>query len=73
MIDERGLTTRIEIDGGIDRDNIAELAAPELKSSSQARQFSRKGSRRRPSGLREATVSGVMSRQRLANPRSQSE
>ena len=27
MIDERGLTTRIEIDGGIDRDNIAEVAA----------------------------------------------
>ena len=27
MIDERGLTTRIEIDGGIDRHNIAEIAA----------------------------------------------
>ena len=27
MIDERGLATRIEIDGGIDRDNIAEVAA----------------------------------------------
>lgn len=27
MIDERGLHTRIEIDGGIDRDNIAEVAA----------------------------------------------
>ena len=27
MIDERGLKTRIEIDGGIDRDNIAEVAA----------------------------------------------
>ena len=27
MIDERGLETRIEIDGGIDRDNIAEVAA----------------------------------------------
>ena len=27
MIDERGLNTRIEIDGGIDRDNIAEIAA----------------------------------------------
>ena len=27
MIDERGLSTRIEIDGGIDRDNIAEVAA----------------------------------------------
>lgn len=27
MIDERGLNTRIEIDGGIDRDNIAEVAA----------------------------------------------
>ena len=27
MIDERGLPTRIEIDGGIDRDNIAEVAA----------------------------------------------
>ena len=27
MIDERGLQTRIEIDGGIDRDNIAEIAA----------------------------------------------
>ena len=27
MIDERGLQTRIEIDGGIDRDNIAEVAA----------------------------------------------
>ena len=26
MIDERGLKTRIEIDGGIDRDNIAEVA-----------------------------------------------
>ncbi|HEV2707047.1 MAG TPA: ribulose-phosphate 3-epimerase [Pyrinomonadaceae bacterium] len=26
MIDERGLQTRIEIDGGIDRDNIAEVA-----------------------------------------------
>jgi len=27
MIDERGLNARIEIDGGIDRDNIAEVAA----------------------------------------------
>ena len=27
MIDERGLKTRIEIDGGIDRHNIAEIAA----------------------------------------------
>jgi ribulose-phosphate 3-epimerase len=27
MIDERGLSTRIEIDGGIDCDNIAEVAA----------------------------------------------
>ncbi len=27
MIDERGLAARIEIDGGIDRDNIAEVAA----------------------------------------------
>ena len=27
MIDERGLATRIEIDGGIDRGNIAEVAA----------------------------------------------
>ena len=27
MIDERGLRTRIEIDGGIDRSNIAEVAA----------------------------------------------
>ena len=27
MIDERGLETRIEIDGGIDRENIAEVAA----------------------------------------------
>lgn len=27
MIDERGLPTRIEIDGGIDRHNIAEIAA----------------------------------------------
>ncbi|MDQ3818931.1 MAG: ribulose-phosphate 3-epimerase [Acidobacteriota bacterium] len=27
MIEERGLTTRIEIDGGIDRNNIAEVAA----------------------------------------------
>lgn len=27
MIDERGLSTRIEIDGGIDRSNIAEVAA----------------------------------------------
>jgi ribulose-phosphate 3-epimerase len=27
MIDERGLQTRIEIDGGIDRHNIAEIAA----------------------------------------------
>jgi ribulose-phosphate 3-epimerase len=27
MIDERGLKTRIEIDGGIDRDNIAEVVA----------------------------------------------
>lgn len=27
MIDERGLNTRIEIDGGIDRENIAEVAA----------------------------------------------
>ena len=27
MIDERGLATRIEIDGGIDRENIAEVAA----------------------------------------------
>src|ERR1051325_2527560 len=27
MIDERGLQTRIEIDGGIDSDNIAEVAA----------------------------------------------
>jgi ribulose-phosphate 3-epimerase len=27
MIDERGLKTRIEIDGGIDSDNIAEVAA----------------------------------------------
>ena len=27
MIAERGLSTRIEIDGGIDRDNIAEVAA----------------------------------------------
>jgi ribulose-phosphate 3-epimerase len=27
MIDERGLNTRIEIDGGIDRHNIAEIAA----------------------------------------------
>jgi ribulose-phosphate 3-epimerase len=27
MIDERGLKTRIEIDGGIDRTNIAEIAA----------------------------------------------
>jgi ribulose-phosphate 3-epimerase len=27
MIDERGLNTRIEIDGGIDRENIAEIAA----------------------------------------------
>jgi ribulose-phosphate 3-epimerase len=27
MIDERGLKTRIEIDGGIDADNIAEIAA----------------------------------------------
>lgn len=27
MIDERGLRTRIEIDGGIDRENIAEVAA----------------------------------------------
>lgn len=26
MIDERGLKTRIEIDGGIDRDNVAEVA-----------------------------------------------
>ena len=26
MIDERGLKTRIEIDGGIDRTNIAEIA-----------------------------------------------
>jgi ribulose-phosphate 3-epimerase len=27
MIDERGLATRIEIDGGIDRETIAEVAA----------------------------------------------
>jgi ribulose-phosphate 3-epimerase len=27
MVDERGLKTRIEIDGGIDADNIAEIAA----------------------------------------------
>ncbi|HUE83238.1 MAG TPA: ribulose-phosphate 3-epimerase [Pyrinomonadaceae bacterium] len=27
MIDERGLSTRIEIDGGIDRENIAEVVA----------------------------------------------
>jgi ribulose-phosphate 3-epimerase len=27
MVDERGLNTRIEIDGGIDRENIAEVAA----------------------------------------------
>jgi ribulose-phosphate 3-epimerase len=27
MIDERGLKTRIEIDGGIDSDNIAEIAS----------------------------------------------
>jgi ribulose-phosphate 3-epimerase len=27
QIDERGLTVRIEVDGGIDRDNIAEVAA----------------------------------------------
>jgi len=27
MIDERGLKTRIEIDGGIDADNIADIAA----------------------------------------------
>jgi ribulose-phosphate 3-epimerase len=27
MIEERGLRTRIEIDGGIDRHNIAEIAA----------------------------------------------
>ena len=27
LIDERGLSTRIEIDGGIDRENIAEVAA----------------------------------------------
>jgi ribulose-phosphate 3-epimerase len=27
MIDERGLKTRIEIDGGIDRTNIAEIVA----------------------------------------------
>jgi ribulose-phosphate 3-epimerase len=27
MIDERALGTRIEIDGGIDRDNIAEVVA----------------------------------------------
>ena len=26
MLDERGLNTRIEIDGGIDRDNVAEVA-----------------------------------------------
>lgn len=26
MLDERGLATRIEIDGGIDRDNVAEVA-----------------------------------------------
>lgn len=27
LIDERGLSTRIEIDGGIDRDNVADVAA----------------------------------------------
>jgi ribulose-phosphate 3-epimerase len=27
MIDERGLSVRIEIDGGIDRTNIGEIAA----------------------------------------------
>ena len=27
MIDDRGLATRIEVDGGIDRHNIAEIAA----------------------------------------------
>jgi ribulose-phosphate 3-epimerase len=27
MIDERGLSTRIEIDGGIDRKNIAQIVA----------------------------------------------
>ena len=27
MIDERGLTVRIEIDGGVDRDNIAQIVA----------------------------------------------
>jgi ribulose-phosphate 3-epimerase len=27
MIDDRGLSTRIEIDGGIDRNNIAQIVA----------------------------------------------
>src|SRR5260370_12911667 len=28
MLDERGLKTRIEIDGGFDSDNVAEIAGP---------------------------------------------
>ena len=51
MIDERGLNTRIEIDGGIDATTSRKWPRPELKSSSQARQFSRQGSRRRPSRI----------------------
>jgi ribulose-phosphate 3-epimerase len=57
MIDERGLTTRIEIDGGIDSENIAEVAAAgaEIIVSGSAI-FSAKDPGEAFRELREATV-----------------
>lgn len=57
MIDERGLTVRVEVDGGIDRDNIADVVAAgaEIIVSGSAI-FAAKDPAVALRGLREATV-----------------
>ena len=60
MIDERGLKTRIEIDGGIDRNNVGEIAAAgaEIIVAGSA-VFGTADRAQAVRGLREATVQWV--------------
>jgi len=51
MLDERGLKARIEIDGGINSDNVAEVPAQEQRSSSRVRQSLARRSGCGPAGV----------------------
>ena len=59
MIEERQLAVRIEIDGGIDLENIASVVAAGAKLSWLARRFSARQIRKRRTRTREATVQWV--------------